>query len=72
MGGEEEEESGSSGQEQQEPSSSSSSSHPQAPTTLPPPGESFIFAQPVTSRKPFKPFYPEEGKNSSLLYTHGK
>lgn len=30
--------------------------------TLSPPGESFIFAQPVTSRRSFRPIYPEEGE----------
>lgn len=53
MGGEEEEESG---DPQPGPSQAS---------TLAPPGESFIFAHPVTARRSFRPFYPEEGETDS-------
>ena len=55
MGGEEEEESG-------DPQSG-----PSQASTLAPPGESFIFAHPVTARRSFRPFYPEEGKQSKPL-----
>lgn len=55
MGGEEEEESG---DPQPGPSQAS---------TLAPPGESFIFAHPVTARRSFRPFYPEEGKEGRPL-----
>lgn len=50
MGGEEEEE------------SADPQPGPSQASTLAPPGESFIFAHPVTARKSFRPFYPEEGK----------
>lgn len=52
MGGEEEE----SAEPQPGPSQAS---------TLAPPGESFIFAHPVTARRSFRPFYPEEGETDS-------
>ncbi|XP_063883371.1 nuclear pore complex protein Nup153-like [Scylla paramamosain] len=53
MGGEEEEESG-----DPQPGPSQASTHA-------PPGESFIFAHPVTARRSFRPFYPEEGETES-------
>ncbi|XP_042240145.1 nuclear pore complex protein Nup153-like isoform X2 [Homarus americanus] len=53
MGGEDEEESS----DQQAGSSQTS--------TEAPAGESFIFAQPVTARRPFRPIYPEEGETEA-------
>ncbi|XP_045113933.1 nuclear pore complex protein Nup153-like [Portunus trituberculatus] len=53
MGGEEEEESG-----DPQPGPSQASTHA-------PPGESFIFAHPITARRSFRPFYPEEGETES-------
>lgn len=53
MGGEEEEE------------SPDPQPGPSQASTLAPPGESFIFAHPVTARRSFRPFYPEEGKKST-------
>lgn len=55
MGGEEEEESG-----EPQPGPSQASTHA-------PPGESFIFAHPVTARRSFRPFYPEEGKQEKFI-----
>ncbi|XP_045616009.1 nuclear pore complex protein Nup153 isoform X2 [Procambarus clarkii] len=50
MGGEDDDESS----DQQAGSSQTS--------TVAPAGESFIFAQPITARRPFRPIYPEEGE----------
>nr|XP_027231507.1 nuclear pore complex protein Nup153-like [Penaeus vannamei] len=38
---------------------------PPKTSTVPPPGESFIFSQPVTARRSFRPIYPEEGETES-------
>lgn len=53
MGGEDDEE----GSDQ--PTGSSQTS------TAAPAGESFIFAQPITARRPFRPIYPEEGETEA-------
>lgn len=55
MGGEEEEE------------SPDPQPGPSQASTLAPPGESFIFAHPVTARRSFRPFYPEEGKKNTHI-----
>lgn len=65
MAGEEEEEAGDSQQ-------AGSSRVASQVKTMAPPGESFIFAQPVTGRRPFRPIYPEEGEiDGNNQHAHG-
>lgn len=48
--------------------SSDQQAGPSQTSTLAPAGESFIFAQPVTARRPFRPIYPEEGIEARNVY----
>ncbi|XP_068214958.1 nuclear pore complex protein Nup153-like isoform X2 [Palaemon carinicauda] len=67
MAGEEEEEAGDSQQ-----AGSSQSRVSSQVKTVAPPGESFIFAQPVTARRHFRPIYPEEGEiEGNNQHAHG-
>lgn len=52
------------GSEEDEESNDQQTGPPQT-STLAPAGESFIFAQPITARRPFRPIYPEEGETET-------